>query len=72
MESISKDLKKIYLDRVYDMPSNAGTNMDYNVRKMRERFQEEFDEVWIKYNKGKATFKEWESALNKWLNSEII
>jgi hypothetical protein len=54
------------------MPEDAGTNMDYGIRKMAQRNQEEFDEVWIKHREGKATFKEWETALDKWLNSELV
>jgi hypothetical protein len=72
MENTLKKLKKIYLDKVYAMPEDAGTNMDYGIRKMAQRNQEEFDEIWIKHREGKATFKEWETALDKWLNSELI
>ena len=54
MENTLKKLKKIYLDKVYAMPEDAGTNMDYGIRKMAQRNQEEFDEVWIKHREGKA------------------
>jgi len=72
MENISKDLKKIYLKRVYEMPNHAGQGTDRNVRNMRIRLQDEFDAVWIKYNKGKATYQEWDKALTKWLKSELV
>jgi len=70
MKHTSKDLKKIFLTKL-----NA---IDYNSRKVRgmrhmaERLHEEFDKVWVNYNNNKATFKEWEKALDKWLNAEQI
>jgi hypothetical protein len=42
------------------------------MRKMTERLHEEFDMVWIKHNNNKATYREWENALDKWLNAEEI
>jgi len=54
------------------MPPHAGTNLDYHIRKMTIRFQREFDETWIKYENGKATFSRWDQALNKWMKSELI
>tara|TARA_R100000315_G_scaffold57932_2_gene32795 strand:+ start:296 stop:424 length:129 start_codon:yes stop_codon:yes gene_type:complete len=42
------------------------------MRKMAERLLDEFDEIWIKYNNNQATYEQWEKALDKWLNAEII
>ena len=39
---------------------------------MRNRLAEEFDEIWIKYNNNKATYNQWEQALDKWISSELI
>jgi len=39
---------------------------------MRKRLQEEFDAVWVRYEKGEVTFDVWEKALNKWLQAESI
>jgi hypothetical protein len=39
---------------------------------MRDRLCEEFDEVWIRYENNKATYEQWEKALDKWLSAEII
>jgi|TARA_R110002020_G_scaffold5559_2_gene23005 hypothetical protein len=39
---------------------------------MSRRLHKEFDEVWVKYENGDATFDDWKKALNKWLQSELI
>ena len=39
---------------------------------MSRRLHKEFDEVWVKHEKGEATFDEWKKSLNKWLQSELI
>jgi len=39
---------------------------------MRENLHEEFDVVWVKYNNGLASYREWENSLNKWLRMEQI
>jgi len=70
MAHISKDLKKIYLDRINNL-EYVGIK-DRGIRKMADRLWEEFDETWIKYNNNEATYGQWEKALNKWLNSETI
>ena len=63
-------LKKHFLDKLY---STVGkTTHDYHKRKMRESLHEQFDEVWVKYNNGLATYREWEHSLNKWLKMEQI
>jgi len=45
---------------------------DYNLMKMRKELHRQFDEVWVKYNNGKATLNEWETSLNKWLSAEKL
>ena len=70
MEHTSKNLKKIYLDRLNDAKFNARKNR--GMHKMAERLLDEFDEIWIKYNNNQATYEQWEKALDKWLNAEII
>ena len=47
------------LDRVSKMPDNAGTNLDRNIRKMSKNANRDFDKIWVKYNNGNATYKEW-------------
>ena len=42
------------------------------MRLMCERLWEEFDDVWIKYENNKATYEQWEKALDKWLNAEEV
>tara|TARA_R110000796_G_C14195405_1_gene391100 strand:+ start:337 stop:456 length:120 start_codon:yes stop_codon:yes gene_type:complete len=39
---------------------------------MLYRLHEEFDKVWVRYNNGDATMKEWENSLNKWIKMEQI
>jgi hypothetical protein len=39
---------------------------------MRIRLHEKFDEVWLQYNNGKASRKEWDKALDNWLRMEQI
>tara|TARA_R100001530_G_scaffold52293_1_gene38693 strand:+ start:783 stop:995 length:213 start_codon:yes stop_codon:yes gene_type:complete len=70
MAHTSKNLKKIYLNRINNLKYNE--IKDRGIRKMSERLWEEFDEIWIKYNNNEATYEQWEKALNKWLNSETI
>ena len=68
--STKKDLKKHYLNKLY---ATKGKNThDYHKRKMRENLHEEFDVVWVKYNNGLASYREWENSLNKWLRMEQI
>ena len=72
MVNISDRTKKCYFEKINSMPPHAGTNLDYHIRKITIRFQREFDETWIKYENGKATFSRWDQALNKWMKSELI
>jgi len=68
--STKRDLKKHYLDRLYS--TKGKPTYDYHKRKMRIGLHEQFDEVWVKYNNGLATYREWEHSLNKWLTMEQI
>ena len=70
MEHTSRNLKRIYLDRLNNTKFNKSKNR--GMRKMAERLLDEFDEIWIKYNNNQATYEQWEKALDKWLNAEII
>jgi len=70
--NISKETRKYYSDQIKALPSKAGTNQDYHIRKMTNRLADEFDEIWIKHEKGEATFQQWKQALNKWLKAELI
>jgi|TARA_B110000285_G_C14744828_1_gene432484 hypothetical protein len=64
------DLRKLFLTKVAEV--NFRTNPDYHFRKMLYRLHEEFDKVWVRYNNGDATMKEWENSLNKWIKMEQI
>jgi len=68
----SRNLKKIYLDRVNAMPSVSDQSMDRHIRIMRTRLWEEFDDVWLRYEKGKASFELWEKSLDRWLKAELL
>ena len=39
---------------------------------MRDRLWAEFDKVWVRYNNNKASFQEWQKALNNWVNMETL
>ena len=70
MKPTSQELKKIYLKRIEKIkPTTPKTPF---LRKMRDRLCEEFDEVWIKYEKNQATYDQWKKALDKWLSAEIV
>jgi hypothetical protein len=47
-------------------------SMERHIRHMRNRYWKEFDQVWVNYNNNKATYQQWEKALDMWLNSELI
>ena len=70
----SKNLKKVFLNRLGDMDINKWNNqsMERHIRHMRNRYWKEFDQVWVNYNNNKATYQQWEKALDMWLNSELI
>ena len=70
MEHTSKNLKKIFLDRLKEI--NYNPIKTRGMRLMCKRLWEEFDDVWIKYENNKATYEQWEKALDKWLNAEEV
>ena len=70
MEHTSKNLKKIFLDRLEKI--NYNPIKTRGMRLMCERLWEECDDVWIKYEINKATYEQWEKALDKWLNAEEV
>ena len=39
---------------------------------MRARLYDDFDKIWIRYNDNKATYNQWQQALDKWLKVEGI
>ncbi len=72
MVNISDKTRKYYSDKIKSLPSKAGTNPDLHIRKMANRLENEFDEIWLKHEKGEATFAQWKQSLNKWLTAELI
>ena len=68
--STKLDLKKHYLNKLYS--TNGKPTYDYHKNNMRIRLHEKFDEVWLQYNNGKASRKEWDKALDNWLRMEQI
>ena len=70
MKPTSEELKNLFLERINDL--DYRDNLNRQIRRTRERLWKEFDEVWVKYNNNQATFAEWNKALDKWLNSEVI
>jgi len=68
--STPKDLKKIFLDRIKDIPYKMET--DRHLRKMKTRLHEELDVVWLRYNNKEATYQEWEKALDKLIKAEKL
>jgi hypothetical protein len=46
--------------------------LDYRMKRMAIRLQEEFDKVWLRHEKGDVTFDDWKKSLDKWLKSELI
>ena len=69
---MKRNLKKIFLDRIEKLPSNAGKSEDYHLRKMCKQLHDEFDKIWVRYNNNKSTYNQWEKAMNKWLSAECI
>ena len=68
----SKELKEIFLEKVQSKMTDYGSrNTDYKMRKMCENLHKEFDNVWLNYLDGEATFEKWEKSLDNWLNAEL-
>tara|TARA_R100001594_G_scaffold83623_1_gene118213 strand:- start:286 stop:510 length:225 start_codon:yes stop_codon:yes gene_type:complete len=74
MNTSKKDLRKIFLDKskIITNEKYKKRSLDRHLRHMRKRLYKEFDQTWIKYNNNQATYQQWENALDKWLNSELI
>ena len=74
MNILKKDLKKTYLNKTELVTNDIFRNrsIERQIRHMRNRLHEEFDTIWIKYNNNQATYQEWEKALDKWINAELI
>ena len=66
-----EELKEIFLAKILEMKWYKDYP-DYKMRKMARNLQAEFDIVWLDYLKGKATYNEWEKALDNWLNVEML
>ena len=69
---MDQKLKDYYLAKITALPEYAGTNNEHHIRKMANRLADQFDEIWLKYEKGEATFNQWKQALEKWLKAECI
>ena len=70
MSILSKSsLRKIFLDT-----NNKYRNQSKmrHLRHMRKMLQDDFDNTWILYENKKATYNEWEKALDKWIQAELI
>ena len=72
MRHTSQELKKIFSEKVLGMQDKITTPKGKYFKEMRIRLHEEFDEVWVNYLNNQATYDQWEKALNKWLNAEMI
>ncbi len=74
MRTTSKNLKKIFLNRLQEVDNDAINNqsMDRGIRHLRKRYWKEFDEIWVQYNNKQATFEQWDKLLDKWLRSEEL
>jgi len=72
MLTISDRTRKYYSKKIKEMPRDAGSSKDFRIRRMCNRLADEFDEVWLRYERGEVTFGAWEKSLNKWLQAEVI
>ena len=75
MSILSKSsLRKIFLDKTSVITNNKYRNQSKmrHLRHMRKILQDDFDNTWILYENKKATYNEWEKALDKWIQAELI
>ena len=74
MRHTSKDLQKIFLDKTSEITNEIFSNRsrERHLRNMRKRLSDEFDKIWVRYNKKEATYSQWQNALDKWLKVERI
>ena len=70
MKPTSEELKIIFLDKFHKIESTYLHNR--HMRKTMDRLWDKFDEVWVRYNNNKATYQEWEDALDLWIKAEHI
>lgn len=72
MRHTHQDLKKIFSERIMKIQNEITIPKNKSFKRMRERLHKEFDEVWVNYKNNQATYDQWDKALRKWLNAEII
>ena len=74
MKHTSKDLQKIFLDKTSKITNEIFRNRsrERHLRNMRNRLHDDFDKIWVRYNNNKATYNQWQQALDKWLKVECI
>jgi hypothetical protein len=74
MKHTSKDLQKIFLDKTSKITNEIFSNRsrERHLRNMRTRLHDDFDTIWVRYNNNKATYNQWQQALDKWLKVECI
>ena len=74
MRHTSKDLRKIFLDKTSEITNEIFRNrsQERHLRKMRNRLSDEFDKIWVRYNKKEATYSQLINALDKLLKVERI
>ena len=65
-------MRERYLTALRENLCGTDYKKSYSQKKMAIGLQDKFDEVWLRYNKGKATLKEWDDALQKWISAELI
>ena len=68
------NLSKTFLNKTQLISNDKFSSQSQirHLRHMRKRLYEEFDSIWIEYNNNKASYNQWNKALDKWLNSELI
>tara|TARA_Y100000310_G_C20451176_1_gene700824 strand:- start:537 stop:707 length:171 start_codon:yes stop_codon:yes gene_type:complete len=54
------------------MKDYKGQGSDFRLRKMANKLHEKFDDTWIDYLDGNATYDEWDKSLEDWLNLETL
>ena len=74
MKHTSKDLQKIFLDKTSKITNEIFRNRsrERHLGNMRNRLHDDFDKIWVRYNNNKATYSQWQKALEKWLKAECI
>ena len=65
-------LKETYIKTLRENFCGIEYNSSYSQKRMSAKLQERFDKVWCLCRDGDATFSQWENALRKWIDSELI